>query len=388
MPSPWERFQGKLDPDVIAYLEDRDRQLETYLDQLSGNAVSVTAVTQAIWHPSMHADTHASTGSDPVSPGSIGADTPALRDAAIAAARTVVEDEGTPLTQRTNVNFTGAGVTAADAGGKTVVTIPATATTDGHIIQDEAVDVTPQRARLAFRGAGVAAADTGSRTAVDIPGKPVEDEGVAVTYRDTLNFVGTGVTVTDAASKTQVSVPGGPTAATPTHVSHRGEAVGTGTLFARDDHRHQRGKVPLLRKSSTLNQTLATGTATNLVFQTTDHNLVEAGDTAFDVVSTSLFSPPEDGLYLVTAQIEFAAGTDSTRRIVTLFNNTDATTLVQISAVSIPTGGQSTLVLMAEVWPLLAAKDYAIRARQDKAASNLDVVAGSTFQALWVGPSA
>lgn len=35
-----------------------------------------------------------------------------------------VEDEGTPLTQRSTVNFVGAGVTATDAGGKTVVTIP------------------------------------------------------------------------------------------------------------------------------------------------------------------------------------------------------------------------------------------------------------------------
>jgi hypothetical protein len=36
----------------------------------------------------------------------------------------VVEDEGTPLTQRANMNFTGAGVSVADTGGKTVVTIP------------------------------------------------------------------------------------------------------------------------------------------------------------------------------------------------------------------------------------------------------------------------
>jgi hypothetical protein len=35
-----------------------------------------------------------------------------------------VEDEGTPLTQRTNINFVGAGVTASDSGGKTIVTIP------------------------------------------------------------------------------------------------------------------------------------------------------------------------------------------------------------------------------------------------------------------------
>jgi len=36
----------------------------------------------------------------------------------------VIEDEGTPLTQRANMNFVGSGVTVTDAGGKTVVTIP------------------------------------------------------------------------------------------------------------------------------------------------------------------------------------------------------------------------------------------------------------------------
>ena len=36
---------------------------------------------------------------------------------------TTVEDEGTPLTQRSTINFVGSGVTAADSGGKTVVTI-------------------------------------------------------------------------------------------------------------------------------------------------------------------------------------------------------------------------------------------------------------------------
>lgn len=34
-----------------------------------------------------------------------------------------IEDEGTPLTARTSLNFVGSGVTAADSGGKTVVTI-------------------------------------------------------------------------------------------------------------------------------------------------------------------------------------------------------------------------------------------------------------------------
>lgn len=34
-----------------------------------------------------------------------------------------IENDGTPLTQRSNLNFTGAGVSVADTGGKTVVTI-------------------------------------------------------------------------------------------------------------------------------------------------------------------------------------------------------------------------------------------------------------------------
>lgn len=35
----------------------------------------------------------------------------------------VIEEEGTPVTQRANMNFTGAGVSVADSGGKTVVTV-------------------------------------------------------------------------------------------------------------------------------------------------------------------------------------------------------------------------------------------------------------------------
>lgn len=36
----------------------------------------------------------------------------------------IIENAGVPVTVRKHINFTGAGVTAADAGGKTVVTIP------------------------------------------------------------------------------------------------------------------------------------------------------------------------------------------------------------------------------------------------------------------------
>lgn len=36
----------------------------------------------------------------------------------------LIEEDGTPLTARTTINFTGAGATATDVGGKTVVNIP------------------------------------------------------------------------------------------------------------------------------------------------------------------------------------------------------------------------------------------------------------------------
>jgi hypothetical protein len=48
-------------------------------------------------------------------------------------------------------------------------------------------------------------------TALDarLPGHAIEDEGVAVTQRATINFVGLGVTVADVGGKTQVTIPGG-----------------------------------------------------------------------------------------------------------------------------------------------------------------------------------
>jgi hypothetical protein len=45
----------------------------------------------------------------------------------------VIEDEGTPLTQRSNLNFVGVNVSVADAGGKTVVTIGAVNLASGGV---------------------------------------------------------------------------------------------------------------------------------------------------------------------------------------------------------------------------------------------------------------
>lgn len=204
------RLANVMPPEVINWLEERDRELEHWLRTVATNSVSITAVSQAIWTPALHASTHAVAGSDPVSPSSIGAYTTAqvdtLNNSQDALFWMNAAHDDAPAVAQDLLAEQAWRIMESD-GPATITYPPAAATTvDGHIIVDEVTDVTPQRARLAFRGAGVTAADTGVRTAVDIPGKAVEDEGVAVTYRDTLNFVGAAVAVTDVASKTTVTI--------------------------------------------------------------------------------------------------------------------------------------------------------------------------------------
>lgn len=86
-------------------------------------------------------------------------------------------------------------------------------------IQDEGVGLTA-RTTLDFQGAGVTATDGGTKTIVTIPGgggsayNLVQDEGSALTARTTIDFVGAGVTATDTGAKTQVSIPVQPAYAT------------------------------------------------------------------------------------------------------------------------------------------------------------------------------
>ena len=79
-----------------------------------------------------------------------------------------IDEEGSPLTQRSELNFVGAGVTASDDGEKTVVTIPSGG---GHIIEDEGSPLATQP-DLNFVGAGVTATNDGENTAtvITIPG--------------------------------------------------------------------------------------------------------------------------------------------------------------------------------------------------------------------------
>lgn len=66
-----------------------------------------------------------------------------------------IEDEGTPLLQRSTMNFVGAGVTAADSGGKTVVTVSTadhdhtSAAGDGGVLTNDEHDGYSEYAELA-----------------------------------------------------------------------------------------------------------------------------------------------------------------------------------------------------------------------------------------------
>lgn len=82
-----------------------------------------------------------------------------------------------------------------------------------HVIEDEGVPLT-QRSSLNFQGGGVTALDSAGKTVVFIPSPPaaydtVQDEGVPVTQRTVLNFVGAGVVATDSGGVTTITISGG-----------------------------------------------------------------------------------------------------------------------------------------------------------------------------------
>lgn len=78
-----------------------------------------------------------------------------------------IEDEGSPLTQRSTVNFTGDNFVCADSGGKTVCTHTDPAATGYSTIEDEGTPLT-QRSTVTFVGDGVECTDTGSETECSI----------------------------------------------------------------------------------------------------------------------------------------------------------------------------------------------------------------------------
>lgn len=227
-----------------------------------------------------------------------------------------IKDEGTPLTARTGLNFTGAGVTVTDdaINNETDVAISGAAvgygspaasavgdtsadgvsanvarsdhrhpreafagtgaaatvahsdhthsTLEGHSIEDEGTPLT-QRAAMNFTGNAVAASDTGGKTTVSIKAYTnVQGAGAGVPQQGTLNFK-TGFTVVNngGASTSDVDPDFG---ATPTASAvGDAQAAGTATTLSRNDHKHAR-EAFAAPAASAVGDVQATGSATTI----------------------------------------------------------------------------------------------------------------------------
>lgn len=80
-----------------------------------------------------------------------------------------VQDEGTPLTARSTVDFTGSGVTCADTGAKTQCTISGGGGSGYATIDDEDTPLT-QRTTLNFEGTGISCVDDTDQTTCTVAG--------------------------------------------------------------------------------------------------------------------------------------------------------------------------------------------------------------------------
>lgn len=113
-----------------------------------------------------------------------------------------VQDEGVARTQRPAVNFTGAGVSCVDNAGSvrtdcTVaggLTADPTACTSGQYVTDQNASGALTCAQVAYSQL------SGTPTLYN---QTVQDEGVALTQRPSLNFTGTGVSCVDNAGSTR-----------------------------------------------------------------------------------------------------------------------------------------------------------------------------------------
>jgi hypothetical protein len=204
-----------------------------------------------------HAATHADGGADELNVTNLSG---VLADPQ----KIAVQDEGSSLTVRSKINFTGAGVTASDdsTNGRTTINIPGMTTHAGThakggtdelnvnnlsgtladpqkvVVQEEGNSLTA-RTKLNFIGSGVTAADDPSNNRINVtisgaavshaqshqkngtdeinvsnlsgvladPQKiVVQEEGNVLTARPKLNFIGAGVTAVDDPSNNRINV--------------------------------------------------------------------------------------------------------------------------------------------------------------------------------------
>jgi len=101
---------------------------------------------------------------------SIAADTKYIADYSTVPGH-IIADEGVNLTQQPILDFQGAGVTATNGSGRTIVTIPGGGIA-GHVIANQGVNLA-QQPILNFTGTGVVAANGSGQTTVTINGTAV-----------------------------------------------------------------------------------------------------------------------------------------------------------------------------------------------------------------------
>lgn len=97
----------------------------------------------------------------------------------------VIQDEGTPLTQRQYLNFVGAGVTVTDDSGNDATVVTISSSGGGHIIQDSGLDLPPEP-NLNFTNGLTAVDDIGTTASVvTLGGTLITDTTIAAA---TFNF--------------------------------------------------------------------------------------------------------------------------------------------------------------------------------------------------------
>ncbi|PWV95681.1 hypothetical protein DFQ01_12524 [Paenibacillus cellulosilyticus] len=206
-----------------------------------------------------HAATHGSGGEDEINVSN-------LSGVLAEPQKIAVQDEGSELTSRAKINFTGAGVVASDdptnnrtnitiAGVSNVNNLPGTLTDPQKIVVQEEGTALTARSKINFIGPGVTATDDSANGRINVtisgaasshalshqdggldkinvnnlsgtladPQKVVvQDEGIALTARTKINFTGAGVTAVDDPTngRINVTIPGG------------GSGSGTGALIS------------------------------------------------------------------------------------------------------------------------------------------------------------
>ena len=130
-----------------------------------------------------------------------------------------IQDEGSSLTQRSTVNFTGSGMSCVDDGSsKTVCTVTTGVASAYDQLQEEGSNIT-QRSALSFIGSGFTVADTGSKSELTLDGdlNGLADNSTNGIITRTATNTYTGRTITGPANGISVTngdgVSGNPTLA-------------------------------------------------------------------------------------------------------------------------------------------------------------------------------